>query len=34
MDKKQIIGSITAKGGTPDPKSLQFKISPLDLFDN
>ena len=22
------------KGGTPDPKSLQFKISPLDLFDN
>lgn len=21
------------KGGTPDPKSLQFKISPLDIFD-
>ena len=20
------------KGGTPDPKSLQFKISPLDIF--
>lgn len=30
------IGRMTAqrKGGTPDPKSLQFKINPLDLFDS
>lgn len=30
-----IIGKITAqrKGGTPDPKSLQFKINPLNLFE-
>lgn len=30
-----IIWRITAqrKGGTPDPTSLQFKISPLDLFE-
>ncbi|MBW6483853.1 MAG: hypothetical protein K0B10_12450 [Vicingaceae bacterium] len=29
------IGKITAqrKGGTPDPKSLQFKINPLQLFE-
>lgn len=29
------IGRMTMqrKGGTPDPKSLQFKINPLDLFD-
>lgn len=29
-----ILGKLTAqrKGGTPDPKSLQFKIKPLDLF--
>jgi len=29
------IGKMTAqrKGGTPDPKSLQFKINPLELFD-
>lgn len=29
------IGRMTAqrKGGTPDPKSLQFKINPLDLFE-
>lgn len=24
---------VQRKGGTPDPKSLQFKISPLDLFE-
>lgn len=31
-----IIGKITAqrKGGTPDPKSLQFKINPLNLFED
>jgi hypothetical protein len=31
-----IIGKITAqrKGGTPDPKSLQFKINPLNIFDS
>ena len=30
------IGKITMqrKGGTPDPNSLQFKIHPLELFDN
>jgi R.HinP1I restriction endonuclease len=30
------IGRMTAqrKGGTPDPKSLQFKINPLDLFES
>lgn len=30
------IGRMTAqrKGGTPDPKSLQFKINPLDLFED
>lgn len=22
------------KGGTPDPKSLQFKLNPLDLFES
>lgn len=29
------IGKITVqrKGGTPDPKSLQFKINPAELFD-
>ncbi len=29
------IGRVTMqrKGGTPDPKSLQFKINPLELFD-
>lgn len=29
------IGKITLqrKGGTPDPKSLQFKLNPLELFD-
>ncbi|MBC7473464.1 MAG: type II restriction endonuclease [Candidatus Sericytochromatia bacterium] len=29
------IGRMTAqrKGGTPDPKSLQFKLNPLDLFE-
>jgi len=25
--------TIQRKGGTPDPKSLQFKINPLSLFD-
>jgi hypothetical protein len=30
------IGRMTAqrKGGTPDPKSLQFKLNPLDLFES
>jgi len=30
------IGRITMqrKGGTPDPTKLQFKINPVDLFDN
>lgn len=30
------IGRMTAqrKGGTPDPKSLQFKLNPLELFDS
>ena len=30
------IGKITMqrKGGTPDPKSLQFKIKPLEVFDD
>lgn len=30
------IGRVTMqrKGGTPDPTSLQFKINPLDLFEN
>lgn len=30
-----IIGKLTAqrKGGTPDPTSLQFKIKPLEIFD-
>jgi hypothetical protein len=29
------IGRMTAqrKGGTPDPKSLQFKLNPLNLFE-
>ncbi|MDD4156795.1 MAG: type II restriction endonuclease, partial [Candidatus Cloacimonetes bacterium] len=26
--------TIQRKGGTPDPKSLQFKINPLDLFES
>ncbi len=30
------IGRVTMqrKGGTPDPTSLQFKINPLDLFED
>ena len=25
--------AVQRKGGTPDPKSLQFKFSPLDIFN-
>ncbi len=26
--------TVQRKGGTPDPKSLQFKLKPLDLFES
>ena len=26
--------TVQRKGGTPDPKSLQFKLNPLDLFES
>lgn len=26
--------TVQRKGGTPDPKSLQFKLNPLDLLES